>query len=143
MFKVIKIISDKRIVINAGKNEVQTGDILRVIEKNSEEIVDPDTNEVLGTLDYIKATITVEYVYEHMSICKNYETKTVNALDPFETLRQREVTSPLNVNLSQITGGYNIDNKLIEIYYNIIIITKVANTNISAFNKYLFCKYLQ
>ena len=43
MFKVIKIISDKRIVINAGKNEVQTGDILRVIEKNSEEIVDPDT----------------------------------------------------------------------------------------------------
>ena len=115
MFKVIKIISDKRIVINAGKNEVQTGDILRVIEKNSEEIVDPDTNEVLGTLDYIKATITVEYVYEHMSICKNYETKTVNALDPFETLRQREVTSPLNVNLSQITGGYNIDNKLIAI----------------------------
>ena len=115
MFKVIKIISDKRIVINAGKNEVQIGDILRVIEKNSEEIVDPDTNEVLGTLDYIKATITVEYVYEHMSICKNYETKTVNALDPFETLRQREVTSPLNVNLSQITGGYNIDNKLIEI----------------------------
>ena len=115
MFKVIKIISDKRIVINAGKNEVQTGDILRVIEKNSEEIVDPDTNEVLGTLDYIKATITVEYVYEHMSICKNYETKTVNALDPFETLRQREVTSPLNVNLSQITAGYNIDNKLIEI----------------------------
>ena len=115
MFKVIKIISDKRIVINAGKNEVQTGDILRVIEKNSEEIVDPDTNEVLGTLDYIKATITVEYVYEHMSICKNYETKTVNALDPFETLRQREVTSPLNVNLSQITGGYNIDNRLIEI----------------------------
>ena len=115
MFKVIKIISDKGIVINAGKNEVQTGDILRVIEKNSEEIVDPDTNEVLGTLDYIKATITVEYVYEHMSICKNYETKTVNALDPFETLRQREVTSPLNVNLSQITGGYNIDNKLIEI----------------------------
>lgn len=115
MFKVIKIISDKRIVINAGKNEVQTGDILRVIEKNSEEIVDPDTNEVLGTLDYIKATITIEYVYEHMSICKNYETKTVNALDPFETLRQREVTSPLNVNLSQITGGYNIDNKLIEI----------------------------
>ena len=115
MFKVIKIIIDKRIVINAGKNEVQTGDILRVIEKNSEEIVDPDTNEVLGTLDYIKATITVEYVYEHMSICKNYETKTVNALDPFETLRQREVTSPLNVNLSQITGGYNIDNKLIEI----------------------------
>ena len=115
MFKVIKIISDKRIVINAGKNEVQTGDILRVIEKNSEEIVDPDTNEVLGTLDYIKATITVEYVYEHMSICKNYETKTVNALDPFETLRQCEVTSPLNVNLSQITGGYNIDNKLIEI----------------------------
>ena len=115
MFKVIKIISDKRIVINAGKNEVQTGDILRVIEKNSEEIVDPDTNEVLGTLDYIKATITVEYAYEHMSICKNYETKTVNALDPFETLRQREVTSPLNVNLSQITGGYNIDNKLIEI----------------------------
>ena len=115
MFKVIKIISDKRIVINAGKNEVQTGDILRVIEKNSEEIVDPDTNEVLGTLDYIKATITVEYVYEHMSICKNYETKTVNALDPFEPLSQREVTSPLNVNLSQITGGYNIDNKLIEI----------------------------
>ena len=115
MFKVIKIISDKRIVINAGKNEVQTGDILRVIEKNSEERVDPDTNEVLGTLDYIKATITVEYVYEHMSICKNYETKTVNALDPFETLRQREVTSPLNVNLSQITGGYNIVNKLIEI----------------------------
>ena len=115
MFKVIKIISDKRIVINAGKNEVQTGDILRVIEKNSEEIVDPDTNEVLGTLDYIKATITVDYVYEHMSICKNIETKTVNALDPFETLRQREVTSPLNVNLSQITGGYNIDNKLIEI----------------------------
>ena len=39
----------------------------------------------------------------------------MNDLDPFETLRQREVTSPLNVNLSQITGGYNIDNKLIEI----------------------------
>ena len=33
MFKVIKIISDKRIVINAGKTRIQTGDILRVIEK--------------------------------------------------------------------------------------------------------------
>lgn len=112
MFKVIKIISDKRIVINAGKNEVQTGDILRVIEKNSEEIVDPDTNEVLGTLDYIKATITVEYVYEHMSICKNYETKTVNAIDPFETLRQREVTSPLNVNFCQNSKGDSITIKI-------------------------------
>ena len=59
MYIVINIISDKRIVINAGKNEVQTGDILRVIENYSEEIVDPDTNVVLGTLDYIKATITV------------------------------------------------------------------------------------
>ncbi len=33
MFKVIKIISDKKNCYKRRKNEVQTGDILRVIEK--------------------------------------------------------------------------------------------------------------
>ena len=115
MFRVIKIISDRRIVINAGKNDVSEGDILRVIVKNDEEIIDPETNEVLGTLDFVKATVYVEHVYDKMSICRNYETTVINTFDPFEPIRKKEIEQPLNVDLSQITGGYGSNNRKIQI----------------------------
>lgn len=106
MFKVVKIIDDKNIVVNAGKHVVHEGDTLRIIVPSTEEVIDPDTHKSLGTLNYVKAKISVKTVYDNMCICTG-ETETRNVLDnPFS----REYTPSLNVDLTQVTGGYKVDN---------------------------------
>jgi hypothetical protein len=101
--KVIKIIDDYRIVLNVGSNDrVTEGMLFQIIEKQGEEILDPDTGESYGTLDIVKATLRVIAVYPKMCICTN--SKSTKALgDPLAF----SIAARLNVNLNQVSGGYN------------------------------------
>lgn len=69
VFKVIKIIDDKSLIINAGSfDDVKVGDRFEIYCVG-EPIFDPYTKENLGTLDTIKDQLTVKTVYEKMCIC--------------------------------------------------------------------------
>lgn len=69
-FKVIKIIDDKSLIVNAGSlNNVEKGDIM-IIHGKSEPIFDLDTNENLGQINIMKARLKVSEVYDKMCLCE-------------------------------------------------------------------------
>lgn len=104
IFKVIKIISDTEILINAGANaKIKKGDSLDIFIIG-EEIFDPDTNESLGTLDTIKTTVEAYIVYPKMCLCRKTIQKTENILTP-SFIREVTVKTRLNVDSSEISGG--------------------------------------
>ncbi|MBB1166691.1 hypothetical protein [Lacticaseibacillus paracasei] len=103
-YKVVKIIDNESLVINAGEtNQIKVGDEFRIVNSNGEKITDPDTGESLGTLDEIKGTVTAVVIYPHLTVAKApYETQFDYGLEPDRL--------PLNVDPAQITGGYSTDN---------------------------------
>jgi len=118
IFRVIKIISKSEVVINGGDNDfVREGNEYEVYVEGN-EIVDPFSNESLGTLDFIKDTLTATYVSNKFAILKKIETVvekepsqiekafTMNFLQSKTTTRK--VTINLNVFEDEITG-YGID----------------------------------
>ncbi|WP_121615258.1 FlgT C-terminal domain-containing protein [Virgibacillus halodenitrificans] len=105
MYKVVKIIDENRIVINAGKKDgISKGQVLEIYEPG-EEVKDPDTGESLGTLDYIKADINVQHIFEKMAICINDEVESYSL--PTMITGQLNKTHPksLNVDSKEISGG--------------------------------------
>lgn len=110
-YKVIKIIDDRMIVVNAGKHDVREGDILRIIVPSAEKIIDPDSGEVLGSLDYIKARIKVKNVYDRMCICTNDEYYDI----PIDFSLKITRPKPLKVDLTEVSGGYDSQSNVINI----------------------------
>lgn len=115
--RIIKILDEFTVVINAGfADNINTGTILQVYSVG-EPLVDPVTKESLGTLDNIKAEITVTEASEHVAKCVN-RSKT-NFIE-VAMLRDRpslqsalELLSssnkPLNVDPTQITRAEPAD----------------------------------
>lgn len=106
-YKIVKIIDEYKVVVNAGGNDfIREGTIFEVYEPGA-EVIDPDTKESLGTLDFIKAKLRVVDVFPKMCVCENRETKKVSkflitALDAMTY----EQNVPLNVQTTDISGGY-------------------------------------
>lgn len=99
-FKIIRIIDDNNVVINAGKDQfLKEGNIMEVFIVG-DEIIDPDTDRLLGTLDIIKAKLEVKNLYENMSLCCNAQTTTRNIFSESAMLL-RETINPLNVDMTQ------------------------------------------
>lgn len=118
VFRIIKIISKSEVVINGGDNDyVREGNEYEVYVEGN-EIVDPFSNENLGTLDFIKDTLTATYVSNKFSILKKIDTVverepsqiekafTMNFLQAKTTTRK--IAASLNVFEDEITG-YGID----------------------------------
>lgn len=101
-FKVVKIISEYEIVVNAGSAHGISRDDTLEIFVPGEDIQDPDTGESLGTLDTVKAYLNVKNVLSKMCVCTNDDSIVRNALEsPFITHR----TKRLNIDSSEISGG--------------------------------------
>ena len=68
--RVVKIISNKQLVINKGTDDqIKKGDQFIIIsKKKGDPVKDPETGKVLGYLDAIKAHVVVTYAYPNMSI---------------------------------------------------------------------------
>lgn len=110
IYKVVKIIDSENIVINAGKdNYIKKGDKFEIFVVG-EEIKDLDGKN-LGTLDTIKDTVTVVTVLPKMCICQKLLKVTIPALSAFAKtqLTPRDESITLNVDESQITGGFTED----------------------------------
>lgn len=119
IFKIVKIIDEFRVVVNAGADDLKEGTVLEVFEAGN-EITDPDTGENLGTLDFIKAKLYVEDVLPKMCICRNYYTCSISTglaaiSKSLSEYASRETIKELNVNSEDISGGYDNVNKKISV----------------------------
>lgn len=109
IYKVIKIISDSEILINAGANKKLAQGTSLDIFITGEEIFDPDTNESLGTLDTVKATVEVDTVYPQMALCKKIEYSTTNLIESISNSINVKKVKRLKIDPSEISGGLSSD----------------------------------
>jgi len=115
-YKVVKIIDDMNIVINCGTNQsIKEGDLFYILSDLKEKVTDPDTNEVLGEFNRIKAKIEAITVFEKMSICQN-ASKAAPIVDLVRSSFGTEHRLGLNVDPEQISGGlFDANDELIQI----------------------------
>ena len=72
--KVAKILNDRELVINKGtKDGLQLGDKFKLMEL-SDEILDPDTQESLGSMEREIIRVKIVHVERLMAIAHTYET---------------------------------------------------------------------
>ncbi len=85
--KVASVLNDREIAINVGSEHgVSVGMSFNVIEVLNEVIKDPDTGEVLGTIERPKVIIKIAHVQEKLSVASAYragESKIGRRLGPF------------------------------------------------------------
>lgn len=106
LIKIVKIIDEYSVVINAGFDHgVKKGQLFEIYVPG-ESIIDPDSNEDLGTMDFIKGQVVVKKAFPKMSICEN--SRTENAFTNFDNLASYMLAraKPLNVDSVEISGGF-------------------------------------
>ncbi len=107
IYKVIKIIDDTSIVINAGSDDgITTADRFEIFTTGN-EIKDPDTGEVLGTLDTIKETVSVDNLFPKMCICRDI--MIIKGLSNYMDSLTKIKYQTLKVDATQISGGLSDD----------------------------------
>lgn len=107
--KVVEIMNIEELIINYGYEDgAAIGDKVRIYEKG-DEVKDPTTGKILGTLDVIKDDLEITIVYPKFSICRKIIRKTSSILSPLANLALGSVSLdalPLNVLESDISGRY-------------------------------------
>lgn len=112
LFKVVKIIDEYHIVINAGERDnIKVGNKFEIFSEEGSVVKDPDTGEILGNLDAIKDVVTVQQVKEKMCICG----KMTAPLFPSINLYNERILSELPVEVLEISGGNVAQDKIIHV----------------------------
>ena len=76
--KVARILNSLEVAINIGSEKgVVVGMIFDIVDQ-SQEVRDPDTNEVLGFVERPKVRVKVTHVQEKLSLASTYKTKKFN-----------------------------------------------------------------
>ena len=77
--KVARILNSREMVINVGvQNGVTVGMRFEVMDAKGEDIRDPDTGELLGSLERPKVEVEVAKVQERLSVASTYKQESVN-----------------------------------------------------------------
>ena len=77
--KVASVLNTREIAINIGTaGGVATGMYFDVMDAQGEEIRDPDTNEVLGSLERRKVRVKIIHAQEKLALATTYRKKRVN-----------------------------------------------------------------
>ena len=80
--KVARVLNEREIAINIGTAHGVAVDMyFDVIDPHYEDIKDPDTNEVLGSLRRPKVRVQITHVQERLSTAMTYRSKKVNPGD--------------------------------------------------------------
>lgn len=112
VYRVVKIINEYKIVINAGsENSIQTGQSLEIFTPG-QDVIDPKTGTKLGSLDYTKARLTVTDIFPRMCICVN-EKRAGNVFFEQDVPTSRPL--PLPVDPKYTSGGLGETQKKIQI----------------------------
>ena len=86
--KIAKILNAREVVISAGQKEgVRKGMYFDVLDKKGEDITDPETGEVLGSLERRKVRLKIVKVHDKLSIASTFKSIKINVggqgADPF------------------------------------------------------------
>lgn len=87
--KVSGVLNERELTINIGsKHGVHKGMKFKILADKPIEVHDPDSNEVLGTVDREKVQVQVSEVDEKFSICKTFRKSILgsNALLGFQEM---------------------------------------------------------
>ncbi|MDN3639078.1 hypothetical protein QWY82_09685 [Simiduia curdlanivorans] len=77
--KVARILNSREIVITAGTEDGVAVDMyFDVMDPNGEDIKDPDTGEILGSIQRPKVRVKVTQAHEKLSVAMTYKKKEVN-----------------------------------------------------------------
>lgn len=116
-YRVIQIIDENTILINYGATDgAEEGDKVRIIAIGP-EIYDPLTNDLLGSLDSIKSSLSIVTTYEKFSICKEIrKTKSSIFISPIDQFTTTTIDIlPLNVDENEISNIEPPSDKVIRI----------------------------
>ena len=77
--KVARILNSRDLAINVGsKDGVVVGMYFDVLDPKGEDIKDPDTGEVLGSVERPKVRVQIVQVQERLSVASTYKKRQVN-----------------------------------------------------------------
>lgn len=77
--KVARVLSTREVALNKGANDgVQIGMIFKILNSKGLDITDPDTTEVIGSVELEKASVRVTSVQDRVSIASTFRTHRVN-----------------------------------------------------------------
>lgn len=77
--RVARILNSREIVLNVGSmNGIVVGMKFDVLDPKGEEIIDPETGEVLGSLSRPKVRVKVKTVQDRLSVAGTYRTREIN-----------------------------------------------------------------
>lgn len=104
LFKIVRIVNGYTFVINGGLEDgINSGDSFHILDKKGDVVIDPDTGEVLGTLDAYKGKITAKTIYPKMTICETGYTQSTLMKSSTAILSAFSERIELEVNPEQIT----------------------------------------
>ncbi len=77
--KVARILNSREIAINVGTNHgVCVGMHFDILDQNLEDVLDPDTHQLLGSIERPKVRVQITMVQEKLSLASTYKKKKVN-----------------------------------------------------------------
>jgi hypothetical protein len=77
--KVARVLNSRELALNIGsQNGVRKGMLFDVIDPKGEDIVDPDTGGILGSLERPKVRVKVISVQDKLSVASTYKKERVN-----------------------------------------------------------------
>lgn len=77
--KVAKILTEREVVINIGSAQgVKRGMRFAILASTPEEVLDPETGEVLDIVDRTKVLVQATEVREKITICSTYRTTRIS-----------------------------------------------------------------
>ena len=92
--KVARVLNTREIAINIGTaNGVTVGMCFDVMDAKGQNIKDPDTGKVLGSIERPKVRVQVTYVNGRLSVATTYRTKGITIGD-LEKLRNYRKIGP-------------------------------------------------
>ncbi|MDD4111181.1 MAG: hypothetical protein PHS54_06540 [Clostridia bacterium] len=109
--KIAKIQDKYRVIINKGASDGVTKNMKFYVYEEGEEIIDPDTKEIIENEEIVKAYLKVIHIQEKIAILESDETETIVKKVPglIESLTinglassttKRDVMKPLNVGMT-------------------------------------------
>lgn len=109
VYNIVKIIDEKSIVINAGKeNYIKKGDKFEIYSIGK-EIKDLNGSS-LGTLDTIKEIVTVVSVFPKMCVCQKIVDVTPGyIINATKNILTKKETVSLDVDTVEFSGGLSED----------------------------------
>ncbi len=119
--KVAQIVSEREIAINIGSMQgVEKGMRFAVLAAAPQEVRDPETGEILDTIDREKVRVEATEVRERITICATYRTKYIpggpfspNPIDLFRPAR--EVAETLRFDDTSLSPPLDPDNSYVKI----------------------------